>query len=250
MSDRITIESIPDFPYIEQGHDIARVIVEHAQRAGIEFQENDILCVASKAVSTAEGRVLSLADVEVSEVAAEVQKRIPRKDPRAIQVIIDETGAPDGSRLDLDNNYVAGWLPNGMRLTSSGVDKHGTEEVILLPADPDASARAIGETVLAATGVNVGVVITDSDGRVEKRGSTQLAIGLYGVPALRVSSVKQDGKVKTAEESISDLIAGSAALLMGQRGTNKPVVLIRGFNYEFNKQSSIIDSLSRPGTSK
>ncbi|MCX6729205.1 MAG: coenzyme F420-0:L-glutamate ligase [Candidatus Saccharibacteria bacterium] len=250
MSDRIMIESIPDFPRIEQGHDIGRIIVEHAQRAGIEFQENDILCVASKAVSTAEGRVISLDDIEVSDVAAEVHKKIPRKDPRAIQVIINETGALDGSRLELDDNYIAGWLPNGMRLTSSGVDKHGIEQVIVLPVDSDASARAIGETVLAATGVNVGVVITDSDGRVEKRGSTQLAIGLYGVPGLRISSVEQDGKVKIAEESIADLIAGSAALLMGQRGTNKPVVLVRGFDYEFDKQSSIIDSLSRPGTPK
>lgn len=246
MSDRISIESIADFPRIQQGDDIGHLILEHALNNGVEFEENDILCVASKAVSIAEGRFIDLADVEPSEVALSVNKKIPRKDPRAIQVMIDETGAPDGSRLELDDNYIAGWLPNGMRLTSSGVDKHGDGEVIILPADPDESAKLIGETVLASVGVNVGVIITDSDGRVEKRGSTQLAIGLYGVPAIRHSSIEQNGKVKTSEESIADLIAGSAALLMGQRGTNKPVVLVKGFQYEFNKDSSIIDSLSRP----
>lgn len=246
MSDRISIESIPNISYINGGQDVSRVILDAAEATGIAFQEHDILCVASKAISTAEDRLISLADIEVSDVAREIHQKIPRKDPRIIQKIIDETGALDGSRLDLDDDYIAGWLPNGMRLTSSGVDKHGVEGVMLLPKNPDASARAIGERILEATGMNLGVIITDSDGRIEKRGSTQLAIGLYGVPAIRVSQIEQDGKVKIAEESTCDLLAASAALLMGQRGTNKPVVLIRGFEYDFNKDSSIVESLSRP----
>ncbi|HVC36009.1 MAG TPA: coenzyme F420-0:L-glutamate ligase [Candidatus Dormibacteraeota bacterium] len=246
MSDRIVIEAIPGIPFIAEGDDIGLIIVEAARQNRFDFNDGDVLCIASKAVSTAEGRQLSLEDIEVSEVAKSIHEQIPRKDPRAIQVILDQTGQPDGSRIDLDTNYIAGWLPSGMRLTSSGVDKLSANEVILLPEDSDKSARAIGKTLLDQTGVRVAVIVTDSDGRVDKTGSTQLAIGLYGVPALRVNESKDSsGKISVAEETICDLLAGSAALIMGQRGTNKPAVVIRGYQYGFDENSSINDALSR-----
>lgn len=243
----IKVEAVPNMPHIEKGDNIGEIIVQSAIKAEFEIADGDILCVASKVVSTAEGRDISLDDIEVSDLANQIHEQIPRKDPRVIQKIIDETGDPTGSRLDIDKNFVAGWLPNGMRLTSSGIDKIDPEHVMLLPKNPDTSARKIGETILDILGVKAGVIITDSDGRVEKAGSTQIAIGLYGVPALRKSESINPltGENKISEETFCDLLAATAALIMSQRGTNKPVVKISGVDYEFDENSRIVDSLSR-----
>lgn len=247
MSERISIEAVPNMPHIVAGDDIGEIIVDRSQEADIELKEHDILCIASKAVSSAEDRIINLNEVKVSHLAYDLHEKIPRKDPRIIQKIIDETEDPSGSRLDIDTNYIAGWLPNGMRLTSSGVDKLDKEHVILLPEDPDASARKIGEKIFNLLGIRVGVIVTDSDGRVDKAGSTQVAIGLYGVPALRRSESIDEitSKSKVAEETLSDLLAASAALIMGQRGIGKPVVTIRGVDYQFDENSRIINALSR-----
>src|SRR5690606_11435707 len=119
------------------------IIVDRSQAANFKLKENDILCIASKAVLSAEDNRVRLDAIEPSDVAYKIHERIPRKDVRAVQAIIDATGEPSGSRLELKDNYVGGWLPNGLFLTSAGVDKLGSEELILLPKNADASARAI-----------------------------------------------------------------------------------------------------------
>ena len=95
--------------------------------------------------------------------------------------------------------------------------------------------------------MKVGVIITDSDGRIEKEGATQIAIGLYGVPALRINETidRVNGENTKSVETFCDLLAATAGLIMGQRGTNKPVVKISGIDYKFDENSKIIDSLSR-----
>ena len=93
--------------------------------------------------------------------------------------------------------------------------------------------------------MNVAIIITDSEGRPDKRGSAQIAIGAYGIPPLRVSETEVDGgKIKRSEETICDMLAASAALLMGQRGFNRPVVRINGFDYKFDVDANINDALN------
>ena len=116
-----------------------------------------------------------------------------------------------------------------------------------MPEDSDESAMRIGKSIQKNFNSRVAVVVTDSDGRVEKAGATQVAIGLYGLPGLRSSTTTDDsGTVKIADETLCDLVAASAALIMGQRGTNRPVVVIRGLSYEFDEKSKIRQALSRP----
>lgn len=245
MPERISIQAIPNMPMIVKGDDIGEIIVAQTHSEDFPLRDKDILCVASKAVSSAEDNIIALADIEPSDVAREIHKSIPRKDVRAVQAIIDATGDPSGSRLEVRDNYIGGWLPNGLFLTSAGVDKLNSEEMILLPNDADASARSIGQKILELTGLNISVIITDSEGRPDKRGSAQIAIGVYGIPALRISEAQtDDGRVKSSEETVCDMLAASAALLMGQRGFNRPVVRIDGYDYDFDVNSTIGDALN------
>ena len=243
MTDRLTLEALPNIPHIEPGQEIGDILLSAINASGIQLQENDILCVASKVVSIAEERQVSLEDVEVSEVAASIHKQVPRKDPRTIQLMINETGKPDGSRLEIQGNYIAGWLPNGLRLTSAGIDKMSAETVVLLPKNSDDSAKCISQIILKTTRINVAVIITDSDGRVDKQGATQLAIGVYGLSPLRSTEYMENDKLQRNEETTCDMLAASAGLIMGQRGTNKPVVLIRGHQYKFDETAKITDAL-------
>ena len=244
MSENIHIEALQGVGQIVAGDNVGEIIINSAQETDFTFNEQDILCVASKAVSSAENNVIRLDEITPSDLAHSLHEQIPRKDVRAIQAIIDATGDPSGSRLEVKDNYIGGWLPNGLFLTSAGVDKLTPEELILLPKDAALSARHIGETILSHTGVNVGVIITDSEGRPDKRGSAQIAIGTYGVPPLRTSEATlEDGKVKRNEETICDMLAASAAMLMGQRGFNRPVVKISGFDYTFDTNAKISDAL-------
>ncbi|NBI06446.1 coenzyme F420-0:L-glutamate ligase [Senegalia massiliensis] len=237
----INLQTILNFPIINEGDIISDIIMDCIKYNKITLQNNDILCVASKIVSIAESRILSLESIIPSPLAYEIHKKVPRKDPRIIQQIINETGAADGSRVEVSDNYIGAWLPNGMRLTSAGIDKFSEDKIILLPINPDESAKNIGEKILNKLGINVAVIITDSDGRIEKRGATQIAIGIYGLDPLRTTSF--NGKI--IEETICDMFAASAGILMGQRGNNKPVVIISGYEFDFNQSSCINSALAK-----
>lgn len=230
---------------IKTGESIARILYDSIVSNSIEIEENDIICIASKVVSISEKRIKKLDGIIPTKIAMEIHKKIPRKDPRLIQLMIDQSNNSEGNRLTVKDNFIGSWLPNGLHLTSGGIDKYNDDKVVLLPENPDLSARLIGEYLYKMLDKNISIIITDSDGRIDKKGATQVAIGLYGVPALRIAE-SYDGvskHVKKSEETFCDMIAAASVLIMGQRGNNKPFVLVKGCNYVFNSNSRIDDAL-------
>lgn len=125
-------------------------------------------------------------------------------------------------------------------MISAGVDRQGTDKAVVLPKNCDLIAKEIGEKLIGALQVQIAIVTTDSDGRVDKKGANQVAVGLYGIDGLRKTQYED----KTYVETLCNMLANSVGLVMGQRGVNIPVVKIRGLEYEFNESATIEDALN------
>ncbi len=178
-------------------------------------------------ISKSEGLFVHLNSINPSQLALRLHQQIPRKAPRLIQIIIDQTEDKSGKKLKISKNFIGGWLPNGLFLTSAGVDKIDAGTAIVLPKNCDEIAKRISDDIFDQLKVRVAIIITDSDGRIDKKGATQVAFGLYGVSGLRKSQYQD----KTNVETICDMLAASAGLLMGQKGKMLPIVKIHGIDY-------------------
>lgn len=210
----ITIEALHNFPKIERKCNLSAEIIRTIKNEGFNIRDNDVLCIASKLISKSEGLFVDLNSINPSQLALCLHQQIPRKDPRLIQIIIDQTSDKSGKKLQISKNFIGGWLPNGLFLTSAGVDKIDAGTAIVLPKNCDEIAKRISDDIFDQLKVRVAIIITDSDGRIDKKGATQVAIGLYGVSGLRKSQYQD----KTNVETICDMLAASAGLLMGQKG--------------------------------
>ena len=198
------------------------------------------LCIASKLISKSEGLFVDLNSISPSQLALRLHQQIPRKDPRLIQIIIDQTSDKSGKKLQTSKNFIGGWLPNGLFLTSAGVDKIDAGTAIVLPKNCDEIAKRISDDIFNQLKVRVAIIITDSDGRIDKKGATQVAVGLYGVSGLRKSQYQD----KTNVETICDMLAASAGLLMGQKGKMLPIVKVHGIDYVFDKFATIMAAVN------
>ncbi|ADX70281.1 coenzyme F420-0:L-glutamate ligase [Lactobacillus helveticus] len=240
FSNTISIKSWLDFPQITKKCDLAEVIIQFCEKKWDSLKDGDILCIASKIVSKSRRLFVNLGAIQPSELALKIHHKVSRKDPRIIQLIINQTGDLAGKRLQISHNFIGGWLPNGLFLTSAGVDKVDENTAIVLPKDCDEIAEQIAEKLYEKTGKRVAIVITDSDGRIDKKGATQVAVGLYGINGLR--KTQSNGKINI--ETICDMLAASAGLLMGQRDNMVPIVTIRGFEYEFDRDATVEDTVA------
>ena len=232
----ITIEALHNFPKIEKNCNLGTTI----KNENFILHNNDVLCIASKLISKSAGLFVDLKSINPSQLALRLHQQIPRKDPRLIQVIIDQTEDKNGKKLQISKNFIGGWLPNGLFLTSAGVDKLDANTAMVLPRNCDEIAKKISEDIFDQLKVRVAIIITDSDGRIDKKGATQVAVGLYGISGLRKSRYED----KTNVETICDMLAGSAGLLMGQRGKRLPIVKIHGMDYVFDKTATIRDAVN------
>lgn len=236
----ITIEALHNFPKIEKKRNLSAEIIKTIQKEAFTIHNNDVLCIASKLISKSEGLFVDLNSISPSQLALCLHQQISRKDPRLIQIIIDQTSDKSGKKLQISKNFIGGWLPNGLFLTSAGVDKIDAGTAIVLPKNCDEIAKRISDDIFDQLKVRVAIIITDSDGRIDKKGATQVAIGLYGVSGLRKSQYQD----KTNVETICDMLAASAGLLMGQKGKMLPIVKIHGIDYVFDKFATIRDAVN------
>jgi coenzyme F420-0:L-glutamate ligase/coenzyme F420-1:gamma-L-glutamate ligase len=214
---------------IDAGTDLGVVLSGAISRCGLELRPHDLLVVAQKVVSKAEGRFVDLRGVEPSARALELAGTTA-KDPRLVELILRESSEVLRARTNvLIVRHRLGYV-----LAQAGIDRSnvpGDERVLLLPTDPDASATSLREALRASSGVDVGVVITDSFGRAWRLGTTNVAIGAAGVPALwdRRGERDRDGRVlESTMVAWADAIAAAAGLLMGEAAESVPAVLVRG----------------------
>ena len=236
----ITIEALHNFPKIEKKCNLSAEIIKTIQKEAFTIHNNDVLCIASKLISKSEGLFVDLNSISPSQLALRLHQQIPRKDPRLIKIIIDQTEDKSGKKLQIYKNFIGGWLPNGLFLTSAGVDKIDAGTAIVLPKNCDEIAKRISDDIFDQLKVRVAIIITDSDGRIDKKGATQVAVGLYGISGLR----KSQHEDKTNVETICDMLAASAGLLMGQKGKMLPIVKIHGIDYTFDKFATIRDAVN------
>jgi coenzyme F420-0:L-glutamate ligase/coenzyme F420-1:gamma-L-glutamate ligase len=217
----IAILPVEGMPEIQEGADLAALIAERA-----ELQGGDVLVVAQKAVSKAEGRVVRLADVEPSE---EARRLAGDQDPRRVEVILRESKRIVRTRPPL----VIAETRHGFVCASAGVDSSnapGPETVVLLPEDPDASAARLRDRIRELTGADVGVIVSDSFGRPWRQGTTDVSIGLAGVQPLLDLKGERDRvgyELHATVIAVADELAGAAELVLGKTA-GIPAAVIRG----------------------
>jgi coenzyme F420-0:L-glutamate ligase/coenzyme F420-1:gamma-L-glutamate ligase len=219
----IEILPVEGLPEIREGDDLGALIA-----GAVQLEAGDVVVVAQKAVSKAEGRVVPLDAVEPSERARELAG--PLTDLRQLEVILSETARVVRSRGGL----VIGETRHGFVCASAGVDHSNAGragEVILLPLDPDESARRIRATLRESAGVDVAVIVTDSFGRPFRQGTTDVAIGVAGIAPLRDLRGTPDRAgvtLRTTQVAVADELAAAANLVRTTKADGLPVVVVRG----------------------
>ncbi len=228
----ISLTAIENIPMIKAGDDLAALINRGLDATGVRLEHGDILVVCQKVVSKAEGRTVNLKDFEPSEFAQNLAKRW-EKDPRAVEVVLRQT-----SRIVRNDHGVIivetgpGWV-----CANAGVDESNSLEddtAILLPEDPDASARRLRDEMRRRFGVTVAVMITDTFGRPWRDGLTEVCLGIAGMnPMLDLRGTTDLGgrELHHTVIAIADEIASAAGLLMEKAGAT-PAVVMRGYKYE------------------
>lgn len=233
-------------PLVQPGDDLAALISAALQAAALTLKDGDVLVVAQKPVSKAEGQLRRLSDVQPGPAARELAAAA-RKDPAMVQLILDESRAILRHRPGV----IIAEHRSGVVLANAGIDRSNVaadpDWVLLLPADSDASARALRSRLGDALGVSIGVVIADSVGRAWRMGTIGMALGCAGVEALVNLRGRQDmfGRVlEVSEHAVADAVAAAAELVLGEADEATPVVIARGLLQGNSTQSSAV--LLRP----
>lgn len=230
---KLTLNAVADIPMIEPGDDLVTLIGEAIIREGDQLKDNDVLVIAQKIVSKSENRYVDLLEIEPSEEAIQLALEVD-KDPRHVQVILSESNEVVRKRLGvLIVEHKLGFVQANAGVDQSNI-AHDEEHhiVLLLPVDPDLSARQIRAGIKQKYNVTVAVIINDSLGRAWRNGSLGLAIGVAGFTALEDYIGQQDlygRELVVTQVGAADELAAGASLVMGQTNEKTPVVLVRGY---------------------
>ena len=231
----LEVIALEGLPFVRPGDDLVELIASALTRNDVAPRAGDVLVVAQKIVSKAEGRMVDLATVEPSAKALTLAAEVD-KDPRLVELILSESVRVVRAR----RNVLIVEHRLGFIMANAGVDQSnvapadGASRALLLPENPDRSAETLRRGLAAATGIDLAVVINDSFGRAWRQGTAGVAIGVAGLPALIDLRGRPDLFGRTLEASVigfADEIAAAASLVMGQADEATPVVLIRGLRW-------------------
>jgi coenzyme F420-0:L-glutamate ligase/coenzyme F420-1:gamma-L-glutamate ligase len=242
MVKSVSYLAVPGIPQIEPGDELAGIIVDAVKAAGLMLENGDIVVIAQKIVSKAEGRYVYLRDVVPSEAARTLGEKIG-KDARYVEIVLSES-----------DEVIRSW-PNvmivahrlGYVMANAGVDHSNisqsgdNERVLLLPRDPDGSAASLKMRFDNTFGIEMGVIVNDSFGRPWRNGVVGVALGAAGIPSLidLIGAPDMFGRpMQVTEVAAADEIAAGASLIMGQADEGLPVVIVRGLAFSAAARSA------------
>ena len=241
MIENVSLSTIPTIPDIYPEDDLALIIGNALESHGVE--NGDILCIAHKIVSKAEGAVLKLEEIKPSTEALNYAEKL-NKNPKKVEIVLRQSKRvvrafkrPQQNEGTMICEHHLGFIS-----ANAGVDESNSEPgiVITLPDDPDASARKIGQRLEDRFGVQLGVVITDTFGRPWRLGQVNVAIGLYRVPAITSDVGTKDAwgrNLSVTEPALCDELAAASGLLI-KKAAKTPIVLFRGLKWTTEEKTS------------
>lgn len=246
----LTLTPLSKIPLIRHGDNLADIILNAMRTEAVDLQDNDVFVLAQKIVSKSEGRMVNLADVIPSPRAEELSRQV-EKDPRLIELILGESSEVLRVRKDvMVVEHRLGFVCANAGIDHSNVMGESNENgdfVLLLPEDPDLSAKELRNKIKNLTGKKIGVMIIDSHGRAWRNGTVGMCIGLSGIPAVVDERGWKDlfgYTLKATIVGVADELAAAASLVMGQAAEGTPVVHVRGFPYPLGDGS--LKELIRP----
>ena len=231
----LSVAALAGIPLVRPGDNIADLIMHGLASSGLALQRGDVLVIAQKIVSKAEGRHVDLRTVTPSERANALAIEVD-KDARLVEMILRESTEVVRHRKGvLVVAHRCGAVLANAGIDASNVGSGGEDNhVLLLPEDCNRSCHDIRTRLAARTGIEVGVLIIDSLGRAWRNGTVGIAIGVAGLPALEDLRGKPDlfgFKLQITQVGVADELAAAASLMMGQAAEGTPVVHVRGFPY-------------------
>ena len=246
----LTLTPLPDIPLIQPGDDLAGIILRALERAALTLADGDVLVLAQKIVSKAEGQLVNLATVEPTPAALRLSAQ-SGKDIRLAELILRESNAVLRVRAgSVIVEHRLGFICANAGIDHSNVageDGAAKDWVLLLPKDPDRSAAELRTRLESSSGRRIGVMIIDSHGRAWRIGTVGTAIGLSGLPGTVDLRGEPDLFGYTLQITVlgaADELAAAASLVMGQAAEGTPVVHVRGFPYPLRDGS--LKELLRP----
>jgi coenzyme F420-0:L-glutamate ligase/coenzyme F420-1:gamma-L-glutamate ligase len=246
----LTLTPLSGIPLIHPGDDLAEIILRSLAVSNIQLADGDILVLAQKIVSKAEGRLVNLTQVVPSAEAIDLAMQVD-KDPRLVELVLQESNQVLRKRPGtIIVEHRLGFVCANAGIDHSNVhgeDGASEDWVLLLPKDADASAQAVRQRLETASGARLGVLIIDSHGRAWRMGTVGTTIGLAGMPGLadlRGMPDLFDYHLQITQVGVSDELAAAASLVMGQAAEGTPVIHVRGFPYTLREAS--LQEILRP----
>lgn len=243
---RIQVIGVMGLPIVKEGDDLAKMVCEATEKQETPIQKGDIIVITHVVVSRSEGNVVNLDNVIASDFAKTFAKRF-NKDPKIIEVVLQEAR----SIVRMGDGRLITETKHGFVCANSGVDRSnvpGERNVVLLPENPNRSAKEIRQNIQRITGKDVAVIISDTHGRPLREGEINIAIGIAGINPIRDRRKEKDlfgYTLKVKRTAIADELSSAAELVIGQADEGIPVAIIRGYSYPRSDRAKSAD-LIRP----